>query len=77
MIALLRCPETWQPLALASATLLAQIETRRIAGELVTRAGNPVEKSMAAGLVREDRKIIYPIRGGIPILLVEEAILLE
>jgi uncharacterized protein YbaR (Trm112 family) len=77
LIALLRCPETLQPLTLAGATLLAQIEARRIAGALMDRTGKRVAEVIASGLVREDQKIVYPIRDGIPILLVEEGIPLE
>lgn len=36
--------------------------------ELLARHG------LEAGLVREDGKLLFPIRGGIPILLLDEAI---
>ena len=77
LVALLRCPETLQPLTTADGTLLGQLETRRIAGALRDRAGKPVDQMLTAGLVREDRKVIYPVRNGIPVLLIESAILLE
>jgi uncharacterized protein YbaR (Trm112 family) len=77
LIALLRCPETMLPLAMADAALLAEIEQRRGRGALRDRAGKPVSERLTAGLVRADRKLIYPVRHGIPVLLVEEGILLE
>ena len=77
LIALLRCPETLQPLTLADATLRAQLEVRRLAGALRDRTGRRVEEVIVAGLVREDQTIVYPIRAGIPILLVDEGIPLK
>ena len=32
---------------------------------------------MEAALVRQDRKVLYPVRGGIPIMLIDESILLD
>ena len=57
----LRCPESRQPLKLATPAQL---------GAINGRLENPVE----AALIREDRKRAYPIRDGFPILLLGEAI---
>ena len=38
--------------------------------ELLARLPVPLD----AGLVREDGAVVYPIRGGIPVMLAEEAI---
>ena len=59
---MLRGPDTRQPLALASAEQGARANAR---------AGS---EPLAAGLVRADGKVLYPIRHGIPELLAEEAI---
>jgi len=77
LVALLRCPETLQPLAVADATLLVQLEARRIAGSLRDREGQLVSDVVTAALVRADQKVVYPVRDGIPVLLVESAIPLE
>jgi uncharacterized protein len=69
LLALLRCPETRQPLALASADLVNRIEARRARGELRDIAGNPVQETIAAGLVRGDAAVFFPIVDGIPMLI--------
>lgn len=61
LLKILRCPETRQTLELASAELLARVNAGRA-------------ETIAAGLVRADGKLLYPIRENIPVLLVEEAI---
>ncbi len=61
LLPLLRCPQTQQPLALAPVALLAG---------LVDREGVPLE----AALLRADGAVLYPIRGGIPVLLAEAAV---
>jgi uncharacterized protein YbaR (Trm112 family) len=71
-LALLRCPLTHQRLALAPAALVAELEARRRAGRLAVPAATPQwapDEPMEAVLVREDGKVGYPVRGGIPILL--------
>lgn len=65
-LAVLRCPSTRQPLALAEPDLLAQVNARN------DRPGG----NLVAALVREDRRVLYPIQNGIPVLLAEEAIVL-
>jgi uncharacterized protein YbaR (Trm112 family) len=41
---------------------------------LRNRAGKPVNGKFDGGLLRQDGKVLYPIRNRIPIMLVEEAI---
>ena len=43
-------------------------------GSLANVGGNPVTEALEAGLVREDKKRIYPIKEGIPVLLIDEGI---
>jgi len=74
LLEILACPETHQPLAEADEALLAKLNARIEAGECKTVGGSPVEEPLAAGLVREDKKIVYPIRDDIPVLLVDEGI---
>ena len=74
VLALLRCPETRQPLTVASAGLIAELEALRIGGNLRDRAGNPAAESFEGGLVRVDGALFFPIRDGIPVLIAAEAI---
>ena len=73
-LAILRCPETRQPLSLATAADLAQVNQRITAGTSRNRAGKAVSQPLQTGLVREDHKIVYPVRDEIPVLLIEEGI---
>jgi uncharacterized protein YbaR (Trm112 family) len=70
----LRCPETRQPLRLADATQVLQLNDRIRAGDLKNRGGKAVTESIDGALVREDDRVAYAIRREIPVMLVEEAI---
>ena len=74
LLSILACPESRQPLAEADATLLERVNARIRAGGATNVGGAPVQEPLEAGLVREDRKIVYPIKDGIPVLLVDEGI---
>jgi len=72
--AIFRCPKDHAPLDLADGPLLAAVN-RAIAGGRVTNSGGQsVKTPLEGGLVRRDRKILYPVVDDIPVLLVEEGI---
>ena len=74
LLALLRCPATHQPLALAASAVCANLESMRLRGTLRDLSGKPVGAEIHAGLLRTDGAIFYPIRDGIPVLIVEDSI---
>ena len=74
LIEILVCPETRQPVQLAPADQLAQLNAEIEAGRLRTRGGEKVEKAIEEGLLREDGKILYVVDEGIPIMLVDQSI---
>jgi uncharacterized protein YbaR (Trm112 family) len=74
LIEILICPESKQPVALADPATLAALNQKIRAGQLRNRGGTKVEKELAEGLLRQDRKVLYPIDDGIPIMLIEESI---
>jgi uncharacterized protein YbaR (Trm112 family) len=74
LLEILVCPETKQPVAMASEEVLAQLNEKVAAGTLRNRGGDAVEKPIAEGLVREDGKVLYPVDDGIPVMLIEESI---
>ena len=76
LLNILRCPETHQKLTLADDALLAQINDAIAAGKLRNRAAHPVSEKIDGGLVREDGKFLYPIRAKLPIMVIDEAIVL-
>jgi uncharacterized protein YbaR (Trm112 family) len=73
LLEILRCPESRQPLAYASAEALAGLNARL---PVCNRAGEKIQTPILAGLVRVDQTLLYPIRDEIPILLVDESIFL-
>jgi uncharacterized protein YbaR (Trm112 family) len=77
LLAILACPETKEPVALADAALVGRVNAAIVAGKVKSRDGQSVTRTMDAALVRQDRKVLYPVRGGIPIMLIDESILLD
>ena len=74
LLAILACPETKEPVALAEDDLIAALNSRIACGQVKNRAGKTVEGSIDGGLVRADGAYLYPIQDQIPILLLDEAI---
>ena len=74
LLAILACPETKEPVALAEEELVAELNSRIAHGEVKNRAGKTVEGKIDGGLVRVDGAYLYPIQDEIPILLLDEAI---
>jgi len=66
------CPETRQELHVAEPALLERLNRQVAAGHLSNRAGQAVTETFEEALVRADGKFFYPVRKGIPILLIEE-----
>ena len=77
LLDILACPETHQRLVEARAPMLGSVNTRIAAGDLQNVGGEAVTEQLEAGLVREDGKVLYPIRDGIPVLLIHEGLPLE
>ena len=73
MIDRLRCPETRQRLERAHPDVVARLLSALKAGTLRNRAG-AVPEPFEDALVTLDGSRIYPIRGGIPVMLADEAL---
>jgi uncharacterized protein len=74
LLEILACPETKEPVSLADAALVAQINERIERGEVTNRNKQKVEKKIDGGLIRQDGAFLYPIDDGIPVMLIDEAI---
>ena len=74
LLAILACPATHQPLAEARPDLLGRVNARITGGELRNVGGLGVSETIEGGLVRADGQLLYPVRDGIPVLLVEEGL---
>lgn len=77
LLAILACPETKEPVALADADLVAKVNAAIAAGTCKQRDGETVGREIDAGLVRQDGAVLYAVRGGIPIMLIDESIPLD
>jgi len=77
LLEILCCPETKQPVALVEGEPIARINEAIAAGGVKNRGGDAVTEKIDGGLLREDRKCLYPIRDQIPIMLEDEAIPFE
>jgi uncharacterized protein len=77
LLELLVCPETRTPLRPADAGTLERVNRAAVAGSLTNRGGHPVVEPLQEGLVRDDGLVLYPVRDGIPIMLIDESIPLD
>jgi uncharacterized protein YbaR (Trm112 family) len=77
LLDMLCCPETKQDVSLADSSLIDSLNLEVDAGRLKNRGGETVREKLDSGLIRADRKILYPVREDIPIMLIDEAIPLD
>jgi len=74
LLDLLACPATRQPLAMLEARGLQALNEAIRNGGVARIDGTPQPEALREALVTRDRKRVYRIDDGIPVLLVEEAI---
>lgn len=74
LLEILACPETKDEVVLASPEQLLAVNQRIRQGTQFNRAGRRVEEELQSGLVRRDGRVLFPVRDGIPIMLIEEAL---
>jgi len=77
ILEILVCPQDRTPLSLADGPLLARLNQAIAAGKIENLGGQPVLEPLEAGLIRQDKTLLYPVLDDIPVLLVDEAISLE
>jgi len=74
LLDILACPATRQPLALLEREGLDAVNRAIAAGSVRRRDDTPQAESLHEALVTRDRKLVYRIDDGIPVLLADEAI---
>lgn len=77
LLDILVCPETRRPVRRADEDVLARVNRAIAEGTLVNRGGNRVKAPLHGGLVRDDGRVLYPVRDDIPVMLLDEAIDLD
>ncbi len=77
LLEILCCPETHQSVVLAETALIDALNRQITAGTIRNRGGQPVPETMDGGLIRADQRFLYPVRSGIPMMLIDEAIPLQ
>ncbi len=77
LLALLVCPETHQDVTLATADEIARLNEAIRQGQVRTAGGKVVDAPVEGALVRIDRAVAYPIRDGIPVMLVPEGLVIR
>ncbi|HET9844623.1 MAG TPA: Trm112 family protein [Nitrospira sp.] len=77
LLAILCCPETKLDVSLADDALISKVNDAVSRGVLKNKAQKSVTELLDGGLIRADKKILYPIREDIPVMLIEEGIPLD
>lgn len=77
LLDILRCPEDLTKLRLATSEELSDLLRRRESGTLRLWSGAAVAESFDGLLIREDGKIGYRIKDGVPVLLIDEALVID
>jgi uncharacterized protein len=77
LLEILVCPESKTPVRLADEALVASVNEKIAAGTVHNVAGQRVTRPLEEALIREDGLRLYPVLGGIPVMLIDESIALE
>lgn len=74
LLTILRCPESLQAVRLAEDSLVLRLSELAQKGGLKNLKGEKVPANFEAILVRQDGQRGYLVRGGIPVMLIDEAV---
>jgi len=76
LIEFVACPATHQAVREADRATLDRVNQRIASGECTNKGGKKVEEPLAEALVTADGKLLYPIREGILVMMIDESIAL-
>ena len=74
LLEMIRCPVTHSNLKVASTDLLEDLNQQIANGKIVDRIGQTIQGALESALVNQDDSLLLPIRGGIVILIADQAI---
>ena len=77
LITMLRCPVDGSKLVLAENTLVQRVNEAIGRGQVRDGQDQRITQPIDSGLLSADSSRLYPIRGGIPTLIADEAIELK
>ncbi len=77
LLDILACPETKEDVYLANDELISKVNQLIETQKLKNRNGDKITEKIDGGLLRADKKFMYPIREDIPIMLIEESVPME
>ena len=77
LVEILVCPDTKLNVDLAPAETVEKINLAIKENTVLNVDGQSVNEPLQDGLLREDDKIIYPVRDSIPVMLIGEGIPME
>lgn len=74
LLEILCCPVTHAPVVILSAARLQALNAEIAKGAVRNNAGETLTRPLAAALVTESKKTVYPVDDGIPVMLAEQGI---
>ena len=74
LLDILCCPVSKVPVRPLSRSELEALNAAIVAGSVQNVAGTVVQAALSEGLITTDRKVIYRVDDGIPVMLPEEGI---
>ncbi len=74
LLSILKCPVTGSPLQLAEDQLVSKVNSAIDEERARDRLEQKVQEQVEGGLMTAEQTWLYPIRDGIPTLVLEEAI---
>ena len=74
LLSILKCPVTGSPLQLAEDQLVSKVNSAIDEERARSRLEQKVQEQVEGGLTTDEQTWMYPIRDGIPTLVLEEAI---
>ena len=74
LLTLVQCPISGQKLAIAAQEVVAALNEKIGSGSIRDRSDQLIQQTLDQGLITEDGARLYPVRGGIPTLIADNAI---
>lgn len=74
LLSILCCPENKQAVSLIDQEKLQILNEKIAMGKLQNKSGRLVKEKLGGALLRADQTVAYPIRDGIPIMLIDEGL---